>query len=255
MLRTFKYISSLVLCLLVVYSAQAQKKINPKTKLVTDTIKVPFFNGITVLGDAASVANSFLSKGDTYSYEAALQADFKHKYFPIFELGYAGADKLTVENVGFKTNGLFGRAGIDFNMLKQKKDSKRTTNLLLLGLRLGMSSFNYNISNVNIADDYWGGSTQALNYNNISTTKIWYELTAGIRVEVLKNMFMGWTIRSKTLISKDVDGAVTPWYIPGFGINKGSNLGISYTIGYKFQLPTKKRQPVKVVQPAIVNKQ
>lgn len=255
MLRTLKYISSLVLCLLVVYSAQAQKKINSKTKLVTDTIKVPFFNGITVQGDVASVASSFLTNGDTHSYEAAIQADFKHKYFPVFELGYAGADKVTIDNVGFKTNGLFGRAGIDFNMLRQKKDSKRTTNLLLLGLRLGMTSFNYNTTNIAISDDYWGGSTQTINYNNIATTKIWYELTAGIRVEVLKNIFMGWTVRSKTLISNDVDGVVAPWYIPGFGINKSSNLGFNYTIGYKFQLPAKKNKPIKATQPVIVNKQ
>jgi hypothetical protein len=255
MQRTFKYISSLVLCLLVVYSAQAQKKINPKTKLVTDTIKVPFFNGISVQGDVASMASSFLSNGDTYSYEAAVQADFKHKYFPVFELGYAGADKLTIEKVGFKTNAFFGRAGIDFNVLKQKKDSKPTTNLLLVGLRLGMANFNYNTSNIAIADDYWGGSTQTINYDNISTTKIWYEITAGIRVEILKNIFMGWTVRSKTLISKDVDGVVTPWYIPGFGINKSSNLGFNYTIGYKFQLPAKKKQPAKAKQPVVVNKQ
>jgi len=253
MLKILKYISSLIFCMLMVFSVQAQK-IKSKTKLATDSIVVPFFNGIIVQGDVASIASSILSKSGTYSYEGSAQIDLKHKFYPTFELGYAGADKLTTDNIGFKTNGLFWRGGIDFNMLKQKKDSKPTTSLLLLGLRLGMSSFNYSVSNVNITDDYWGGSTQTLNYNNISTTKIWYELTGGVRVEVLKNLYMGWTIRLKTLVSKNADGAITPWYIPGFGTNKSSNLGLNYTVGYKFQLPAKKKLPVKAIESTPVDK-
>lgn len=237
----------------MVYSAQAQK-IKTKPTLATDSIVVPFFNGIIVQGDVASVASSILSKGETHSYEGSAQIDLKHKFYPTVELGYADANKLTNDNIGFKTNGLFWRGGIDFNLLKQKKDSKPTNNLLLLGLRLGMSSFNYNVTNVTITDDYWGGTSQTLNYNNVSTTKIWYELAGGIRVEVLKNIYMGWTIRLKTLLSTDADGAVTPWYIPGFGTNKSSNLGLNYTVGYKFQLPAKKKQPVKAIESTPVDK-
>jgi len=244
MLKTLKYISSLIFCMLMVYSVQAQKiKIQKKT--VSDSIPVPFFNGIIVEGDVASVASSVLSNGGTYSYEGAVKIDLKHKFYPTFEFGYAGADKHTVDNVGFNTNGVFWRGGIDINMLKQKKAANAINSMLLLGLRLGVSSFNYNISNVTIADEYWGGPVQAMNYNNLSTTKVWLELTAGIRVEVLKNIYMGWTIRNKNLLTSNVDGAVTPWYIPGFGTNKSTNLGLNYTIGYKFQLPSKRKNVAK----------
>jgi hypothetical protein len=250
MSKILKYISSLVLCFVAVYSVQAQKtKTETKTKIVADTIKTPLFNGFTVQGDLISAVSSLTSKGETYSYEGALQADFKHKYFPVLEFGYAGADKLTSYNTGFKANALFGRLGLDFNMISQKKDKKPTNNLFLVGFRLGMSKFNYNITNVSITDDYWGGS-QAVPYNNISTTKVWYELVAGIRVEVIKDIFMGWTVRSKSLISKDADGNVTPWYIPGFGTNNGNaNTAINYTIGYKFQLPFKRKSAVKAKKP------
>lgn len=252
MSKILKYISSLILCFVVVYSVQAQKtktEAKTKTKIVADTIKTPLFNGITVQGDLISAASSMLSSGETYSYEGALQADFKHKYLPVLEFGYAGADKLTSDNIGFKTNALFGRLGLDFNLISQKKDKKPTTNLFLVGFRLGMSKFNYNITNVSITDDYWGGS-QAMLYNNLSTTKIWYEIVVGIRVEVIKNIFMGWTVRSKSLLSKDADGNVTPWYIPGFGINNGkSNTVINYTIGYKFQLPSKRKSFGSIKKP------
>lgn len=248
MQSTFKYISSLTLCILVVYSAQAQK-----IKAVPDTIKMPLYNGIFVQADIASIASSLLSKGETYSYEAAFQADLKHKFFPTIELGFAGANKLTNDKIGFKTNGLFGRIGIDFNVLTPKKDSKPTTNLFLVGLRLGMTNYSYNISNITITDDYWGG-TKAVLYNDNSTTKIWYEIAVGVRVEVLKNIFMGWTLRSKSLISNDVEGNISPWYIPGFGINNGTNWTINYTIGYKFNIPSKSKSLNKLRESSIIFK-
>jgi hypothetical protein len=53
-----------------------------------------------------------------------------------------------------------------------------------------MSNFNYDISNVVITDDYWGGS-EVIPYNNVNAIKVWYEIIAGVRVEVFKNVYMG----------------------------------------------------------------
>ena len=221
-----KYISSLLFCL-AVFSAQAQKK--KETKLP----EVNWWNGFTKQTDLASLVSSAFNKGETYSMEGALQMDLKHKYYPIVELGFAGANKLTTDNVGFKTNGLFGRIGFDFNLGKQKKDEKPSKNLFLLGLRFGMSNFAYNITNVTITDDYWGGSKPVL-YDNQLATKTWYELVAGVQVEVVKNVYMGWSVRNKSLFGQDPTGDVFPWYIPGYGINVSGNWGFNYTLGYKF---------------------
>jgi hypothetical protein len=238
MQKTFVYISSLLLCFLVL-PVEAQKT---KKKVEVDT--TPIFNGLTIQADAASLLSYVLSNGETYSYEAGAQVDLKHKYFPVFELGYGGANKISNNNIDFKTNALFGRSGIDLNLLSQKKDEKPTTNLFLAGLRLGMSSFPYSISNAIITDNYWGGSN-SINFQNEISTKIWYEITAGVKVEVTKNFFMGWTVRIKNLISQDVAGQVAPWYIPGYGINNGSSYGINYTLGYKLQIPTNVKVPSK----------
>ena len=69
MQRIFKYISSLIICILSI-SVQAQK-----TKVTNDTIKTPLFNGFILQVDLASVASSLLSNGVTYSYEGAGQVD------------------------------------------------------------------------------------------------------------------------------------------------------------------------------------
>lgn len=240
MQKIFVYLNSLIICMLAL-SVEAQTP--QKTPEVNN---VPFFNGITIQADVASVLSPLLSNGVSYSYEAGAQVDLKHKIFPVVELGFAGADKTSNDNIGFKTNGLFGRLGVDFNLIKSKKDEKQTSNLFLVGLRLGMTSFKYSLSNVNIIDDYWGG-TYPVDYSNLSSgKKLWYEIVAGVRVEVVKNVFMGWSVRIKNLLSQDVPGAVTPWYIPGFGTTTGSNLGFNYTIGYKFQLPPKTKKTTTI---------
>ena len=230
MRRIFVYISSILLCLLLT-TANAQKKKNKPIVVPPDS--TVWLNGFTVQADVGSLITSTLMSGDTYSSEAAIQMDLKHRILPTFEFGVAGANKLTADNSGFKTNGTFERFGVDFNLRKRKIDSKPTNNLFIAGLRIGMSHFNYNVTNVQITDDYWGGSVP-LNYMNQTSSKIWYEIVVGVQVEVLKNLFMGWTIRNKNLISQDIPGVIAPWYIPGFGQNNGSNWGFNYTLGYHF---------------------
>lgn len=214
---------------LSVFTAHAQKIIEK-----TDSIKNPALQGVALQLDVASVLTSSISNGELSSYEAGVQFNFKHKYYPIVEAGYASANKTTDDKINFTTQAPFVRFGIDINMLKNN-NSKFLNNLFLAGLRLGMSNFNYTISNITINNDYWGGNPQIINYSDLpASTKLWWEIVVGVRVEVTRNFYMGWMVRSKSLLSKDSLGEAAPWYIPGFGINATSNWGINYNIGYQF---------------------
>jgi len=241
MRRIFVYIISLLLCL-VVSAVTAQKK----KQIIIPPDSTHLLNGFTVHVDAASLVTSTLMNNSTYSMEGGIQLDLKHKIFPTIELGFAGANKTTNDNIGYKTNGMFERIGVDFNLRKKKKDSKPTNNLFIAGLRLGMSSFNYNVTNVTITDNYWG-TNESNNYLNQHTSKIWYEIVAGVQVEVFKNFFMGWTIRDKNLLSSDAAGNVAPWYIPGFGLNNGTSWSFNYTLGYHFGSQKKNLKSNKVL--------
>lgn len=223
----YVYIISLLLCF-IVNPLEAQEK-----KQIADITKTLWLNGFTVQADVSSLLTSLLVKGETYSGEGGVQIDIKHKFYPIVELGFGGANKLTAANIDFNTYGLYGRLGVDYNLIKPKEDSKPTNNLFLVGLRMGMSNFSYNISNLIITDDYWGG-TEILNYSDKPATKVWFEIVAGVRVEVVKNIYMGWTIRNKHLLNTDKEGQVSSWYIPGFGRNAASGWGVNYTVGYHF---------------------
>ncbi|MBP1677887.1 MAG: hypothetical protein H6Q20_2446 [Bacteroidetes bacterium] len=212
----------------------AQQKTTPAKNTPADTVKVDLFNGFRVDIDAVPVISGLLGNKETFSYEAALQAYIKNKYYPVIELGYAGANKTTDAEANFKTNGMFGRIGVDINLIKSKKGVTQTDNMALLGIRFGYSGFKYTLANVIITDDYWDEST-VHNYNNIRSRKAWFELSGGMRVEISPNIFMGWTVKYRNLFKKPETGTISPWFVPGFGINTtGTTWGVNYCIGYKF---------------------
>ncbi|OIP83345.1 MAG: hypothetical protein AUK44_05430 [Porphyromonadaceae bacterium CG2_30_38_12] len=209
---------------------QAQNK-----KLVADSAVVKAsFRGVRLDVDIVPLVSSFLYHGERYNYEAALVADMKHKYFPTIEIGYGGANKSTLVGFHFKDAGVFTRLGVDFSLVKPPKDKKPSPNLFFAGMRLAFSTFTYSYSNLVIQDNYWGQQVTK-DFNDIRASKLWFELTAGMRVEVVKNIFMGWTVRRKILLNQDELGNVYPWYIPGFGLKgEGQNWGVNYALCYKF---------------------
>ena len=227
--KTSKYIILISLfCVLasVILKVQA-------AEILKDTIKTEkkWFNGIRAEVDLSSFVKSAVSK-DTYTFEGALQANILEKFFPVVEFGFAGADR-NINNAGFKTEGFFGRAGLDFKAIGVNPEESSAAHIVLVGARLGMSPFTYDISNVEITDDYWN-QTQTVDYLNNKTSALWFEIVGSIRVEIFKNVFMGWSVRMKGQFSETQQGQVSPWYIPGYGINKGSRWDFCYSIGYYF---------------------
>lgn len=216
-----------MLLFVVVIGAKAQMKEPEKKKAATK-----WLYGCAVEADAASIITATLLKAETYTMQGGIQLNLVNKYFPVLELGYAGADKLTANNVAYMTNAPFGKIGLDFNLLKQKPEAPSAANLLLIGLRLGASNFNYDITNISISDGYWKGS-ETINYLHQPSTNYWFELSAGIQVEVVKNIYLGWRVRNKKLLGTPKSGALTPWYIPGFGINNGNQWEFNYNVGFK----------------------
>lgn len=202
------------------------------TTEVEEELKKSFYNGLRVDLDIAPALTTFLNKGETYSFEAAVQAELFKKYFPVFEIGFGGANKTTTSDIHFKGNGMFYRLGMDFNIIKSKEEEK-FRNYFLVGARLGYNYQAYNVDNVMVGGGLWGDG-QLKNYEQ-SKSSLWFEIAAGLRVEVFKNAYIGWNMRIRNLITKDKDGEIKPLYIPGYGTNdEGSVWGFNYLIGYKF---------------------
>ena len=230
MYSIYKYFISLLLvgcCFATLYGQQVKTEKN-------DTSKHFSINGLRLDVDVSPVVTTFLNGGDMFSYEAGIQMDINNKYYPVFELGYAGANKRTASEINYQGDALFYRVGLDFNLMKQKETKKKLNNVFLFGGRLGFSRFNYDLTGIELTNDYWG-TPEVKQMTDLDASRLWYEIVAGIRVEIAKNIFIGWTVRSKNMLTTDQPGQYKPWYVPGFGINSDSGVwGFNYMLGYKF---------------------
>ena len=87
---------------------------------------------------------------------------------------------------------------------------------------------------------YWGESEKL----QITGQKSWAhlgELLGGLRVQVYKNFYMGWTVRYRLMFSHKKNTYSQPWYIPGFGTDS-SPFGFTYTVGYRFSFGKKEKK-------------
>jgi hypothetical protein len=103
----------------------------------------------------------------------------------------------------------------------------------LLSLRYGFTSFSYDVDAPTMKDPTWGFPEIPFSYDGIKTTVTWAELLAGIKVNVYKNFYMGWSLRYRIRMNIKKAEHTEPWYIPGFGKNNSTNLGVTYSLIYK----------------------
>jgi hypothetical protein len=165
--------------------------------------------------------------------EGVVSVDLNEVKSVIFAAGYADYN-YSQYNYTYMSNGMFARAGVDFNLMKPKK----TKGLYWggIGFRYGISNFKYQIPFFK-QDNYWG-TTQS----SVSENKTWahfIEASPGIRAEVFKNVSMGWSVNLRMLLYSGTGKDLKAIYIPGFGqAEKRFNIGMSYYLS--FNIPYKK---------------
>lgn len=148
-------------------------------------------------------------------------------FYPTIELG--------TEQVRFKdslikqtSSGQYMRIGFDINMRNYVKDF--SPNMIFFGLRYGISNVNYQINHYTIYDTIWGNYSGSI--GNMNAKAQWIEAAAGVRVEVFKNIFLGWSLRGRILLTPR--NSPYPYIIPGYGSGENTtNVGINYSIYYQ----------------------
>lgn len=228
-----KRISTYIISLLTISSlfglpipAIAQKKGNA----TEENIQQPFYQGAMVGVDVFGLLGKAIGNEFT-STEATIECNLLNRYFPIFELGYGSTDTIDEEtDIHYKTSAPYFRIGAGYNIFSKKP---HLPGKLLVGARLGFSSFSYDVEAPSMSDPVWGGTNIPVAFENVKSNAAWMELTAEVRTNVYKNLHMGFSVRYKSLFSVKNAENSEPWYIPGFGKNKSSGFGITYNISYK----------------------
>lgn len=202
--------------------------------------------GLRVGVDLFKLTRSFYEK-DYRGIE--LVGDFKvtRKYYIAAEIG--NENKTVVdEHLDFTTKGTYIKAGFDYNAYENWLGMN---NMIYVGMRYGISTFNqtlnaYSIYNTN---PYFGESLMIADgkkFNGLSAQ--WIEVLAGIKAEVFKNCYVGFSVQLKNLVSNKKPDTFDNLYIPGFNRTYDGRFGVgfNYTVSYFIPIYKTTIQPKEI---------
>jgi hypothetical protein len=220
MRRIYAYFISLLLILII----------NPGNAQAQDTILFPLKIkiGLEVSGPAI-----YAIKKDISATEGYISADLNERISAVLGGGYLNYKYLQYNYV-YYNEGIFMLSGVDYNLLAPEKSMGKYW--VGISLRYGLSIFNSQVPSFQ-KENYWGMVSSSIAPKR--NTGHFIEASPGVRVEVLNNFTIGWTINLRMLLYTNTGKDLRPIYFPGFGNGtKMVSSGFSYFIVWN--IPFKK---------------
>ncbi|BDD03184.1 hypothetical protein HNQ88_001127 [Aureibacter tunicatorum] len=142
-----------------------------------------------------------------------------------------------------KNRGQFLTYGVDFDLMPRNK----SYSVIFIGARAGTATFSETLD-YRILNE-WESVSNSVTENGMQAT--WVEFVAGIRGNVYRGLFVGFTAKLKTGLNiKNEDNlALRPSFVPGYGkvnYNMGSNGGFEINLAYRFAFRRQYIKPMKI---------
>ena len=191
----------------------------------------PLLHGVTIGLDIWDPVMRLIGQ-DYGGASAWATVNLHNRFFPRFEMGLSQAD-ITPDGMNFTFKSPmapFFKIGCGYNIFYNSNPDYQ----LIFGANYGFTPFSYTIENVKLLSDYWPGETD-LTFPKTSTTAGYFELTAGIKVRIVKNISLGWTFKYHTVIHEGRSTVGKPIYIPGFG-KRGNPITGAFSVMYTLPL-------------------
>lgn len=212
-----------LLLMLMTVSAMAQQG-NGTKNIVQEKDTVSLFRSVSVSADLVGIAQ--LAFSDYGQYEAAARVNLRDKYFPIVEvgLGKANSENVTTK-MTYKTSAPYLRAGVDFNLMKNKHDDYR----VFVGARYALTYFKYDAFTTGLKDPVWGDDAdyridgEKCNYH-------WLEGVVSVDAKIWGPLRLGWSVRYRKRLFYSDGEAGNCWYVPGYGKQGGTRLGGTFNV-------------------------
>lgn len=138
-------------------------------------------------------------------------------------------------NYRYENNGLYMRMGIDYNLLNPVLAEGR----YFAGgsVRYGLSGFTHTSPSIEY-DSYWG--THTTSTESSFQMAHFLDVSPGIRAGLFKNVFIGWSVNMRVLLSSGAGKDLRAVEIPGFGNgSKRFSAGLNYYISVRIPYRTK----------------
>lgn len=170
-----------------------------------------------------------LLESEIQQFEASLDFEFADRWFVVVEGGVLNVD-IERDNFNYFSDGYFYRSGIDLNIFG--RDALDDNDMVYIGLRYGYSNQKHGADNITISDEYWGDFQPTGQTSDFQAQ--WGELVAGLKTELFKNFFIGWSIRYRFLFSETDDILLKPYRISGYGrVDDNRVVDFNYSIYYR----------------------
>ncbi|RKD91533.1 DUF6048 family protein [Mangrovibacterium diazotrophicum] len=230
-MKIFNYTLTIALILLSLSSWAQEKEKKKMPKRTDNYIHMP---GIRIGFDLTRPYQNLWTKGDRYGSEFSGDIELKPNLYGAVEIGWEKF-KMNHAYVDYESAGSYTRIGIDYNLLTTESADER--DIFYVGLRYGFGAASQTVNSYSF-DDYWGDTSGSFPKQNF--TSHWMEVVLGLKGEILKNFYMGWSVRAKFMLAqKDFD--IPPIYFTsGFGKSEGGvtldfTYSVYYTLPFKFR--------------------
>lgn len=174
------------------------------------------------------------------NYEMEVDYYWKKEGYIALEGGY-GSATVDYTDLKYNSSNTFLKLGYNKSMLSRLMP--KDWDMAFIGIRYAIGFIDRGAANYLIVDSTWGNSPGTV--PSQSLTAHWAEVVGGVRVEVYKGFFLGWTARGKFLINQKQFEELPPSYIAGYG--KGDknaifdfNVYLSYAIRWDKKKATTK---------------
>lgn len=162
-----------------------------------------------------------------------------NNFYAAIEIGNESKTK-QYEEVNITAKGSYFKLGFDLNMYENWEGMN---NQVYLGLRYARSVHQQQLNAYTILDrdPYWPRTEVVNNFatgNREGLNASWVEVMVGTKVQVLKNVYLGFSARMHVLISDKIPENFDNIYIPGFNKKTTDNkFGASFNYSLTYSIP------------------
>lgn len=199
--------SLLLLCCALPATAQDTTTAKPKRRKEIKADGHQLRIGVDIVNP---IMNAFMKTRQ--NYELGLDYYFKKEVYLVAEGGFGDA-KVDYTDLKYTTNSTFVRVGVDKCMLQRLFPGD--WDMAFIGMRYGLGMIQRGPATYTIDNPLWGPTTGTIDSRNF--TAHWAEITAGVRVELLKGFVAGWNVRAKFMLNAKSFEDLSPAYISGYG--------------------------------------
>lgn len=233
--------------LLVLLPLWAKSQSPPIDLHPPDTVTYKERYGLRLGADLSRLVFSAIDT-DYTGFELVGDYRITQKLYIAAELG--NEDKTQTEDLGgtplyrFTTSGSYLKLGVEVNTYTNWLGMH---NAITFGGRYAFARFSQTLDDYNLFESnhffnasFLPGAAPGEEFNGLSAS--WLEGVAGIKVELLTNLFVGMSVRLSFLVTnKEADRFPNLW-IPGFNkVTDDSNFGVGYNYSLSYLIPFYKK--------------